>query len=77
MAQPEQPSKVHVFNYETKSLRDTFQILSTVDIGDAYAYVKEHSHPKLWITLAEFALEKLDLSIAEKVLHIRNLGCLS
>ncbi|KAJ7522936.1 hypothetical protein O6H91_18G031500 [Diphasiastrum complanatum] len=66
MKQPEQPGKNHVFNYETKSLRDTTQILEAVPIQDAYAYVEEHSHPKLWISLAEHALEILDLSIAEK-----------
>lgn len=67
MHQPEDPSMEHVFNYETKTLRDTQQMLSAVDIQDAYSYVEEHSHPRLWISLANHALETLDLSYAEKV----------
>ncbi|XP_024366604.1 uncharacterized protein [Physcomitrium patens] len=66
MHQPEDPSMEHVFNYETKTLRDTQQMLSAVDIQDAYSYVEEHSHPRLWISLANHALETLDLSYAEK-----------
>ena len=67
MHQPEDPGSEHVFNHETKSLRDTLQMLSAVDIQDAYSYVEEHSHPRLWISLANHALETLDLSYAEKV----------
>lgn len=67
MHQPEDPGSVHVFNHETKSLRDTQQMLSAVDIQDAYSYVEEHSHPRLWISLANHALDTLDLSYAEKV----------
>lgn len=67
MHQPEDPGSEHVFNHETKSLRDTQQMLSAVDIQDAYSYVEEHSHPRLWISLANHALETLDLSYAEKV----------
>lgn len=42
-------------------------MLSAVDIQDAYSYVEEHSHPRLWISLANHALDTLDLSYAEKV----------
>ncbi|KAL2612195.1 hypothetical protein R1flu_023887 [Riccia fluitans] len=66
MRQPEQPGKEHVFNYETKSLRDTQQMLKAVEIQDAFIYIEEHSHPRLWISLAEYALETLNLSVAEK-----------
>ncbi|KAG0617617.1 hypothetical protein M758_4G002900 [Ceratodon purpureus] len=66
MHQPEDPGGEHVFIHETKSLRDTQHMLSAVDIQDAYSYVEEHSHPRLWISLANHALETLDLSYAEK-----------
>jgi hypothetical protein len=67
MHQPEDPGNEHVFSHETKSLRDTQQMLSAIDIQDAYSYVEEHSHPRLWISLAKHALETLDLFCAEKV----------
>ncbi|GBG63808.1 hypothetical protein CBR_g39592 [Chara braunii] len=66
MKQPDQPEKDLVVDFETKSLRDTRQILATVSLQDAYTYVDEHSHPRLWRILAEHALEKLDLVIADK-----------
>ncbi|OAE19425.1 hypothetical protein AXG93_4273s1210 [Marchantia polymorpha subsp. ruderalis] len=66
MRQPEKLGKEHVFNYETKSLRDTRQMLKAVEIQDAFIYVEDHSHPRLWRSLAEYALETLDLSVAEK-----------
>jgi WD repeat-containing protein 35 len=66
MQQPEQPGKQHVFSHETKTLRDMQQMLRAVDIQDAYSYIEEHSHPRLWISLANHALEKLDLSFTEK-----------
>jgi WD repeat-containing protein 35 len=70
MQQPEQPGKQHVFSHETKTLRDMQQMLRAVDIQDAYSYIEEHSHPRLWISLANHALEKLDLSFTEKVLSV-------
>ncbi|EFJ27981.1 hypothetical protein SELMODRAFT_449576, partial [Selaginella moellendorffii] len=66
MQQPEQPTRAHIFSYETKSLRDTHQILQAVEIKDAYSYVEEHGHPRLWTSLAEHALEHLDFSVAAK-----------
>ncbi|KAH7444663.1 hypothetical protein KP509_02G086900 [Ceratopteris richardii] len=66
MQQPEFPGKQHLFFYETKSLRDTHQIIEAAQLHDAFLYIEEHSHPKLWIALAEAALQKLDLSIAER-----------
>ena len=68
MQQPEDPGKEHIFYYETKAQRDTLQILKAAQLQDAFSYIEDHSHPKLWTILAEHALEKLDLSIAEKVL---------
>ena len=67
MCQPDDPSNSHVFNHETKSLRDTQEMVSAVDMQDAYCYVEEHSHPRLWTSLANHALDTLDLSYAEKV----------
>jgi WD repeat-containing protein 35 len=68
MQQPEDPREEHIFCYRTKSQRDTIQILKSSQLQDAFSYIEDHSHPELWRILAEHALEKLDLSIAEKVI---------
>lgn len=68
MQQPEDPKEEHIFYYRTKSQRDTIQILKSSQLQDAFSYIEDHSHPELWRILAEHALEKLDLSIAEKVI---------
>ena len=52
--------------HESKSLRDTKNILSQVSIKEAADYVEKNSHPRLWKLLAESALEKLDIPIAER-----------
>jgi WD repeat-containing protein 35 len=52
--------------FETKSLRDTRKLLQDVSIQDAYQFVEDNGHPRLWRLLAEYALEKLELVIAER-----------
>ena len=65
MAEPEHPQKDCMINFETKSLRDTRELLKTT-ISDAYDFVSKNAHPRLWGLLAEHALEKLDFVVAEK-----------
>lgn len=55
---PENPSKVDLVAMETKSLRDTRHLLEKVGAKEAYQFVEENSHPRLWRLLAESALQK-------------------
>eukprot|EP00472_Partenskyella_glossopodia_P003555 CAMPEP_0197515860 /NCGR_PEP_ID=MMETSP1318-20131121/846_1 /TAXON_ID=552666 /ORGANISM="Partenskyella glossopodia, Strain RCC365" /LENGTH=784 /DNA_ID=CAMNT_0043064331 /DNA_START=21 /DNA_END=2375 /DNA_ORIENTATION=- len=55
-----------VVTFETKSLRDTKELLATTPMSEAYSFIEEHPHPRLWRILAEVALEKLNFSIADK-----------
>lgn len=62
---PENPSKDDLVSIETKSLRDTRHLLEKVGAKEAYQFVEENSHPRLWRLLAESALQLLDLPAAE------------
>ena len=63
---PEHPDKECLVNFETKSLRDTRQLLDTVPISEAYQFIEDNKHPRLWRILAESALEQLNFLIADK-----------
>lgn len=64
---PENPRKEVLLDFETKSLRDTRDILTKVsNLKDAFNYVDANPHPRLWRLLAEAALEQLEFSVAEK-----------
>merc|ERR1719230_104923 len=64
---PESPRKEVLLDFETKSLRDTRDILTKVsNLKDAFNYVEANPHPRLWRLLAEAALDQLDFSVAEK-----------
>jgi len=64
---PESPRKEVLLDFETKSLRDTRDILTKVsNLKDAFNYVEANPHPRLWRLLAEAALEQLDFVVAEK-----------
>lgn len=64
---PEHPSRELVLEYETRGLRDTRAIISeNIVIHEAYQFVEQNSHPRLWRLIAEAALEKLDFTIADK-----------
>jgi WD repeat-containing protein 35 len=64
MTDPEHPVKDHIMTYESRSLRDTKKILSSVSLEDAFTFVKDNPHPRLFKLLAEAALEKLDFDTA-------------
>mmetsp|Transcript_8336 Transcript_8336/g.17822 ORF Transcript_8336/g.17822 Transcript_8336/m.17822 type:complete len:1276 (-) Transcript_8336:992-4819(-) len=66
MQQPDQPDTEFMIMYETRSLRDTRDLLKTTSMDDAYAFVDNNSHPRLWRILAEHALEGLDFAMADK-----------
>ncbi|XKL59501.1 hypothetical protein PGB90_000517 [Kerria lacca] len=62
----------YVVNYEIKSLRDTRQLLQKVGISEATSFIEKNPHPRLWRLLAEAALRKMNLSIAEMAFVRRN-----
>eukprot|EP00002_Diphylleia_rotans_P007172 TRINITY_DN1668_c0_g1_i5.p1 TRINITY_DN1668_c0_g1~~TRINITY_DN1668_c0_g1_i5.p1 ORF type:complete len:840 (+),score=196.96 TRINITY_DN1668_c0_g1_i5:209-2728(+) len=66
MANPENPEKELVIPFETKSLRDSRELLANVGLQDAFAFIDDRPHPRLWKLLAESALDKLDFGMAEK-----------
>ncbi|CAD7934483.1 unnamed protein product [Amoebophrya sp. A120] len=56
-----------IMDFETKSLRDTRDILTKLsNLKDAFQYVEDNPHPRLWRLLAENALELLEFQVAEK-----------
>lgn len=64
---PESPRKEVLLDFETKSLRDTRDILTKVtNLKDSFTYVEQNPHPRLWRLLAEAALDQLDFGVAEK-----------
>merc|ERR1712232_967395 len=64
---PESPRKEVLLDFETKSLRDTRDILAKVsNLKDSFNYVEANPHPRLWRLLAEAALDQLDFAVAEK-----------
>ena len=55
--------------FEAKALRECREALSGPGgVGDAYAYAEANPHPRLWRLVGEAALEKLELTVAEKAL---------
>ena len=54
---------------ETKSLRDTRHLLEKVGSKEAYQFVEENSHPRLWRLLAESALQQYGNSLFFSFMH--------
>jgi len=63
---PETPDKDSIVNFETKSLRDTRELLASVPISEVVQFIEDHPHPRLWRILAETALEQLNFVVADK-----------
>eukprot|EP00003_Mantamonas_plastica_P005395 TRINITY_DN1432_c0_g2_i2.p1 TRINITY_DN1432_c0_g2~~TRINITY_DN1432_c0_g2_i2.p1 ORF type:complete len:683 (-),score=224.60 TRINITY_DN1432_c0_g2_i2:311-2359(-) len=66
MAMPQHPRKDHITKYETKSLRDTRELVQSVGLAKASQFIEDNPHPMLWRYVAEAALEALDFPIADK-----------
>ncbi|XP_062523267.1 WD repeat-containing protein 35-like, partial [Corticium candelabrum] len=66
MKDPDRPNKDSVIDMDVKSLRDTRDLLQKVSIQDACEFIEDNPHPRLWRLLAETALERLELDIADK-----------
>jgi len=64
---PEHPSREYVVEHETRSLRDARAIVAeNISIHEAYQFVEDNPHPRLWRNIAEAALERLDFQVADK-----------
>ncbi|XP_031567757.1 WD repeat-containing protein 35-like isoform X2 [Actinia tenebrosa] len=66
MKDPDHPTKENMIDLEVKSLRDARDLLEKVGIADAYQFIEDNPHPRLWRLLAESSLERLDLEVADK-----------
>ena len=53
-------------DYEAKTLKDTREFLTQVTLKEAVEFVDKNPHPRLWELIAETALEKGNLAIAER-----------
>ena len=66
MANPDRPTKALVVELETAPLRELSEMIANKGLAAAHEYIAEKPHPQLWQTLAENALEALDLPVADK-----------
>jgi WD repeat-containing protein 35 len=55
-----------VVEYEAKALKDTRDLLTTVNLKEAIDFVEQSPHPRLWKLISEAALDKLDFDTAER-----------
>ena len=62
------PSREHVVDFDTAALRDAQRMLAeAADASEAFRFAERGgSHPRLWRLLAEHALERHDLPLADK-----------
>lgn len=65
MTRSENPTQTDLAEFDTKSLRDTRELLDKVDLTEATQFIEQNPHQRLWRLLAESALNKLDLKTAE------------
>ncbi|KAJ0409897.1 hypothetical protein P43SY_005791 [Pythium insidiosum] len=66
LANPEQPDRGMIMEFQTRSLRDAKDLLDNVGLAEACEYIQDHPHPRLWALLAEAALDQLDFAMAER-----------
>ncbi|XP_062851768.1 WD repeat-containing protein 35 [Trichomycterus rosablanca] len=66
MKDPDRPNKDYLINFEIRSLRDSRALIEKVGIEDASQFIEDNPHPRLWRLLAEAALQKLELKMAEQ-----------
>jgi WD repeat-containing protein 35 len=55
-----------ILRFETRSLKDTREMVSKLDVKEAFSHVEKNPYPKLWRIVAEAALGKLELDVAQK-----------
>ncbi|XP_011304110.1 WD repeat-containing protein 35 [Fopius arisanus] len=65
---PDEMRSELIVDLEVKSLRDTKELLSKVGLKEAYDFIQDNPHPRLWRLLAESALKSRDLEMAENAM---------
>uniref|UniRef100_A0A6V7J502 Uncharacterized protein n=1 Tax=Bracon brevicornis TaxID=1563983 RepID=A0A6V7J502_9HYME len=65
---PDDNRKELIVDLEVKSLRDTKELLAKVGLKEAYDFIQDNPHPRLWRLLAESALKSKDLEMAENAM---------
>jgi len=63
---PDTPHFELVVDHHTKALRDVQEVLNRASITDAYSFIMDNSHPRLWKLLAEHSLQNLNFVMADK-----------
>ena len=63
---PDAPHFDLVVDHHTKALRDVQEVLNRASITDAYSFITDNSHPRLWKLLAEHSLQNMDFVMADK-----------
>lgn len=53
-------------NTSSVAPRDARALLGSTSSEEAYRFIEANPHPRLWRSLAQSALEKLDLTMADK-----------
>lgn len=66
MQSPEAPLLDSFITFEARSLRDARSLMSSNILCNAYQFVEDNPHPRIWRLLAESALQKLDFDLADK-----------
>ncbi|OWA54379.1 WD repeat-containing protein 35 [Hypsibius exemplaris] len=64
-ANPTEPPTQATKVLRVKSLRETYHLMETSSLVEAQRFVDTHPHPVLWNILADKALQKLQLDLAE------------
>jgi len=65
MQRPENPGQNDIAEFDTKSLRDTRDLLEKVNLEEATQFIEQNPHQKLWRLLGEAALNKVAVKVAE------------
>jgi len=66
VADPEGATSDLVVRFDTKAMRKTKEILEKGTVHEAYSFVEDRPHPKLWKLCAEAALKAKELAVADK-----------
>ena len=66
MQNPDTPHFDLIVDHHTKALRDVQEVLNRASITDAYSFITDNSHPRLWKLLAEHSLQNLNFVMADK-----------
>lgn len=66
MQSPANPRLESLVCFEARILRDTRSLIDTASLSDAYQFVEENPHPRMWRILAETSLRQQNFALADK-----------